>query len=82
MGTTKTITDTDPDKGEVIEGFYRKVMMQQTVGKVQKMYTFSGNQRKTKRVTFRKIQEKFKEHYMRHNGSVFPGTKGDSQVNA
>ena len=26
MGTTKTITDTDPDKGEVIEGFYRKVM--------------------------------------------------------
>lgn len=30
------------------------------------VYTFSGDQKKTKRVTFSKIQEKLKEHYGRH----------------
>ena len=30
------------------------------------MYTFSRDQKKTKTVTFSKIQEQLKEHYVRH----------------
>ena len=53
-------------KGEVIEGFVQESDVGADSWRRTGVYTFSGDQKKTKRVTFSKIQEKSKDHYGRH----------------
>ena len=64
--STKTIINTYPDIGEVIESFVQGSDVGADSWRRTGVYTFSGVQKKTKRVTFSKIQEKLKEHHGRH----------------
>lgn len=64
--STKTVINTYPDIGEVIESFVQESDVGADSWRRTGVYTFSGDQKKTKRVTFSKIQEKLKEHYARH----------------
>ena len=64
--STKTIIDTYPNIGEVIESFVQESDVGADIWRRTGVYTYSGDQKKTKRVTFSKIQEKLKEHYGRH----------------
>lgn len=64
--STKTIIDTYPDIGDVIESFVQESDVGADSWQRTGVYTFSGDQKKTKRVTFGKIQENLKTHYGRH----------------
>ena len=64
--STKTIIDTYPDIGDVIESFVQESDVGADSWRRTGVYTFSGDQKKSKRVTFSKIQEKLKEHNGRH----------------
>ena len=64
--STKTMINTYPDIGEVIESFVQESDVGVDSWRRTGVCTFSGDQKKTKRVTFRKIQEKLKEHYGRY----------------
>ena len=80
--STKTIIDNHPESTESDVG----ADSWQRTG----VNTFSKDQKETKRITFSKIQQKFKDHYGRHfnlataqlNSSLSLDTKDDSQVTA
>ena len=63
--STKSILITYPDIGDVIERFVQESDVGADSWRRTGVYTFSGDQKKSKRVTFSKIQGKLKEHYGR-----------------
>ena len=66
--STKTIIETYPDIGEVIENIVQESDLGADSWQRTGVYMFTGDPKKTKRITFRKIQEKLKERYGRHFG--------------
>lgn len=63
--STKTIIKTYPNIGKVIEEFVADCDIGADKWRRTGVYTFSGDIKKTKRVTFSRIQEKLKEHFDR-----------------
>lgn len=63
--STKTIIKTYPNIGKVIEAFVEQCDKGADKWRRIGLYTFSGDVKNTKRVTFRRIQEKLKEHFGR-----------------
>jgi hypothetical protein len=66
--STKTIIETYPDIGEVIENIVQESEVGADRWRRTGVYTFTGDPKKTKRITFRKIQEELKSRYGRHFG--------------
>lgn len=63
--STKTIIKTYPNIGKVIENFVEECDIGADKWRRTGVYTFSGDIKNTKRVTFGRIQEKLKEHFGR-----------------
>ena len=63
--STKSIIKTFPDIGDVIEKFVESCDIGADKWRRTGLYAFSGDVKKTKRVTFKRIQEKLQEHYNR-----------------
>lgn len=63
--STKTILHTYPDIGDVIERIVEKSDIGADRWRRTGLYTFSGDTKKSKRMTFAKIQKKLEEHYGR-----------------
>ncbi len=61
--STKTIVDRYPDIGDVIENIVQESDIGADSWRRTGVYTFTGDQKKTKHVTFRIIQEKLQDHY-------------------
>ena len=64
--STKTILDKYSDIGEVIEKIVVESDIRADRWRRTGVYTFSGDIKSTKRITFGKIQQKLEEHYGRH----------------
>ena len=64
--STKTIIDRYPDIGDVIESIVQESDIGADSWRRTGVYTFTGDQKKTKRITFSKIQEKLQNHYCAH----------------
>ena len=64
--STKTIVDRYPDIGDVIESIVQESDIGADNWRRTGVYTFTGDQKKTKRITFSKIQEKLQNHYGAH----------------
>ena len=63
--STKTILHTYPDIGDVIERIVEESDIGADRWRRTGVYTFSGDTKKSKRMTFAKIQKKLEEHYGR-----------------
>ncbi len=64
--STKTILDKYSDIGEVIENIVQESDVGADRWRRTGVYTFSGDIKSSKRITYGKIQEKLKEHYGRN----------------